>query len=205
MAQKVEIDRVCPSVVCWHRYAPEVKAELFSTAVVLAGEAFLIDPIAIDVNTLRAEIAPAAVSAVISTNENHGRAVAETAAAAGVPVYADSAARPELKLPSAIELRDPEKLAPALSIVPIEGAPAGEIAIFAEPDGGSLIIGDALINMESYGFTFLPAKYCVNHKRMRRALRQLLDLEFQRILFAHGVPIVTNAKRRLAELLESAA
>ena len=81
-----------------------------------------------------------------------------------------------------------------MTAIAIEGAPAGEIAIYADADGGSLVIGDALINMGSYGFTFLPAKYCANHKQMRRSLRKLLDYEFERILFAHGLPIVANAQ-----------
>jgi len=71
------------------------------------------------------------------------------------------------------------------------------------PDGGTLIVGDALINFESYGFTFLPAKYCSNQKQMRRSLRKLLDYRAQRMLFAHGTPILSDASERLRGLLES--
>ena len=64
-----------------------------------------------------------------------------------------------------------------------------------------MIMGDALINFEPYGFTFLPAKYCSNAKMMRRSLPKLLDYSFDRMLFAHGTPIVCGARQRLEELL----
>jgi glyoxylase-like metal-dependent hydrolase (beta-lactamase superfamily II) len=64
-----------------------------------------------------------------------------------------------------------------------------------------VIVGDALINFEPHGFDLLPPKYCTNQKRMIRSLRRLLDLDFKRIFFAHGNPIVTRARDRLASLL----
>ena len=198
-----EVDRVCQTVVTWHRYAPEVKAELFSTAVISEAGAYLVDPIAIDHECLRRTLAPAQIAGVVITNENHERAAVDAAAALGVPIYAHSATRDALYLSAAIELTDGEQFAPGLTVLAIEGAPAGEIAIYAEAEGGSLIIGDALINMGSYGFALLPAKYCANQKKMRRSLHKLLDFDFERIVFAHGMPVVTHAKRRLAEVLES--
>ena len=202
---EVEIDRVSATIVTWHRYAPEVKADLFSTAVISGAGAYLIDPIAIDIQRLREALAPAGAAGVVVTNENHRRAAVDVAAAFDVPVYAQAAARNALDLPSALDLSDGAEFGPGLTAIAIAGAPAGELAIYAEPEGGSLIIGDALINMGSYGFALLPAKYCSNQKQMRRSLRTLLDYDFERIVFAHGLPVVTDAKRRLGELLESDA
>ena len=71
-------------------------------------------------------------------------------------------------------------------------------------DGGTMIMGDALINFEPYDFTLLPAKYCSNAKLMRRSLPKLLDYSFDRMLFAHGTPIVSGAWQRLEELLRQA-
>ena len=85
--------------------------------------------------------------------------------------------------------------------IEIEGGPPGEIAIHSDAEKGSLIIGDALINFEPYGFALLPAKYCSNARLMRRSLRKLLDYTFQRMLFAHGTPILTAARQRLEQLL----
>ena len=189
----------------WHRYAPEVKAELFATALITETGSYLVDPIAIDPERLRTTLAPAPIAGVVVTNENHGRAAVDIAMSFNVPLYAHAAARDAFDLPSANEVSDREEFAPGLTALAIEGAPAGEIAIYAELEGGSLIVGDALINMEAYGFTLLPAKYCSNQKQMRRSLRKLLDYGFERIVFAHGLPVVADAKRRLADLLEASA
>jgi len=49
----------------------------------------------------------------------------------------------------------------------------------------------------------LPRKYCINQKQMIRSLRKLLDLDFARIFFAHGNPIMIRARERLESLLNS--
>jgi glyoxylase-like metal-dependent hydrolase (beta-lactamase superfamily II) len=189
----VEFSRVSPRVSVWSRYDSSVKAELFATAIESAPRVLLIDPIA----PLPEELSGGSPQAVILTNGNHARA----AMLFGAPIYANRGAHSELALPNLREVSTAEGLSDELSVIPIAGAAAGEIALYSQADGGTLVIGDALINMGSYGFTFLPAKYCENHKLMRRSLRVLLDLEFERILFAHGLPIVTNARQRLATLL----
>jgi glyoxylase-like metal-dependent hydrolase (beta-lactamase superfamily II) len=86
-------------------------------------------------------------------------------------------------------------------VIGIEGAGEGETALHYDRDGGTFIIGDALINFEPYGFTFLPAKYCSNQKQMRRSLRKLLAYKAERMLFAHGTPILSGASERLQGLL----
>ena len=81
MRRDVEIDRICPSLVSWHRYAPDVKADLFSTRVISDAGAYLIDPIEIGPERLRSAVSPDAIAGVVVTNENHARASGELAAA----------------------------------------------------------------------------------------------------------------------------
>ena len=83
----------------------------------------------------------------------------------------------------------------------IDGAATGETAFHFADDGGTMVIGDALINLEPYGFTLLPAKYCSDQRAMRRSLRRLLEWPFERLLFAHGTPILTAAREQLETLL----
>jgi hypothetical protein len=89
--------------------------------------------------------------------------------------------------------------------IPVEGAAAGEIAIYCEAGKGTMVMGDALINFDPYGFTFLPPKYCSNFKLMRLSLSKLLDYSFERMLFSHGEPILSNARERLETLLKTRA
>jgi glyoxylase-like metal-dependent hydrolase (beta-lactamase superfamily II) len=90
-----------------------------------------------------------------------------------------------------------------LRVIGIEGAAAGEMILHYASNSGTLIVGDALINFEPHGFTFLPAKYCSNEKEMRRSLQRLLDYIAERMLFAHGTPILSGASERLRGLLAS--
>ena len=90
-----------------------------------------------------------------------------------------------------------------LRVIAIQGAVPGEIALYHAPNGGTLIIGDALINFEPYGFTFLPKKYCQNQKEMRRSVSRLLKSPAERLIFAHGTPIISRATERLRRLLDA--
>jgi hypothetical protein len=192
--------QVAADVWIWHRYEPAVKADLFSTALRLGGGIVLVDPI----SPLPAELEGAfmPVAAVLVTNGNHARDAQAFGTPLAAPIYAHSAAHDELGI---AHVRDISTAAGSkgVTIIPVDGAAAGEVALHTAAGGGTLVVGDALINMGSYGFTFLPAKYCTNPKLMRKSLRALLDLQFERILFAHGEPIMTDARKRLVSLLES--
>src|SRR5205085_11128967 len=89
-----------------------------------------------------------------------------------------------------------------LEVLKVEGAVDGEIALYQASNGGTLIVGDALINLEPYGFGLLPRKYCLNEKLIRSSLCELLARPAERMLFAHGMPVVSGATARLRRLLD---
>lgn len=190
-------DRLSPTLSIWHRYDSKVKADLFSTALITAKGLFLIDPIIDLPDALENE----RVVGIIVTNDNHARATADFATRFPATIYAHPETRDGLQSCDIRPLQDGQNVAPGLLAISVGGAPPGEIALHHDADGGTLIMGDALINMESHGFTFLPAKYCENAKLMRKSLRRLLDYPCERILFAHGTPIMARAHARLEELL----
>ena len=194
MAKATELTRVSTGYVIWQVYEPAVKAELFSTAVGTDSGTVVIDPISL---TDEAREWLGSIVAILVTNVNHARAAKEFAGAATTFVP------PELSrdFPEARVLREGDCIH-GLNAIAIEGAAPGEFAFHHPREGGTLVMGDALINFEPHGFTLLPAKYCVARKQMVRSLRRLLDLRFKRIFFAHGVPILTRARDRLATLLE---
>ena len=124
------------------------------------------------------------IAGIVVTNENHERAAAQFAETFKAPIY-----------------RNGPFADGGLTIVRIEGGPAGEIAVHSNNGNGTMVIGDALINFEPYGFTLLPPKYCTHAKLMRRSLAQLLDYSFERMFFAHGMPILSSARKQLESLL----
>jgi hypothetical protein len=197
-----EVDQVAPGISLWQFYDPAVKADLFSTALETPSGIYLIDPIPLNAEPLSHLEAGREVAGIVVTNENHGRATAQFAERFAVPVFVHATARDTLALPKIIELHDKDRLAPGLTAVTIEGGPAGEIAVHCEGNGGTIVVGDALINFEPHGFALLPAKYSSDFKLMRRSLSKLLEYDFERMLFAHGTPILSGARERLERLLQ---
>ena len=193
-----EFARISTNYALWHTYDPKIKAELFSTAVAAGNGLTVFDPIALP-SAHRTDLESLGrVARIVITNANHARDAATFARSYSAPIFAP----PELKaeLPHSHCLHDALALGP-LRAIRIEGGADGEFALYHPHDTGTLIVGDALINFDPHGFTLLPRKYCTNQKQMIRSLRKLLDLDFSRIFFAHGNPIMIRARERLEALL----
>ena len=198
-----DFDRISSNIAIWHAYDSAVKAEVHSTCLGTSRGTYFVDPIPLARKTLSELISSIPVAGIVVTNGNHHRASAKFAADFSAPIFGLGEAflhQPPLQFRS---VADGDKIYDELTVIGIEGAADGEIALHYVPDGGTFIIGDALINFEPYGFTLLPAKYCSNQKQMRQSLRKLLDYKAERMLFAHGTPILFGANERLLGLLNS--
>ena len=184
----------------WQAYDPAVKSDLFSSAAKVGGRLFLVDPIPLAVAPLAELMVQGEVAGVLVTNANHPRAAAAFARELGVTIFAAQPAIGEFADAKTQPIAGGE-IMPGVAAIPLEGAAPGEMAFHFADHGGTFVIGDALIHFEPYGFSLLPAKYCSNQKQMRRSLRQLLDWPFERLLFAHGSPILSAARAQLETLL----
>ena len=184
----------------WQAYDPRVKADLSSSAVKNDGRLFLVDPIPLAPAPLAELRTHGAVAGVLVTNSNHPRAAVALARQFNTTILAAEPVASAIGGAPAQPLARGE-IMPGVAAIPIEGAASGEMAFHFADNGGTLVIGDALINFEPYGFTLLPAKYCSDQRQMHGSLRQLLDWPFERLLFAHGPPILTSARARLETLL----
>lgn len=189
-------------LACWEAYSAESKVDYHSSALGVDGQLYLIDPILLQ-RELRDELtATAAPAAILLTSGNHARAAETYRKQLSIPIYAHADAREELGIELDGEfLHTSTAELNAFEIIPLPGGAAGEVAIFTPLNGGVVIVGDALINLSAYGFSFLPEKYCSDGKELRRSLSQLLAFSFETMLFAHGQPIVAGARRRLETLL----
>ncbi|HZE57178.1 MAG TPA: hypothetical protein VE031_04935 [Chthoniobacterales bacterium] len=183
MPVAAELEPITLGIWIWRFYDPAIKADLFSTAIKTSHGIYLVDPVPLAPDATSELSEQGAIAGIVVTNENHGRAADDFARRFQVEVY------------------DRGSIGSGLGAISIEGGPAGEIAVYCDADHGTLIIGDALINFEPHGFTLLPSKYCSNAKLMRKSLPKLLDYQFERMLFAHGTPILTAARQRLEQLL----
>ncbi len=189
MKKADEAQRVSRGLWHWQVYEPAVKTDLSCCALVADERLFFIDPIPLAEDALVEIVAQAPAAGVIVTNANHERASAEFCARFEVPLYA----HPESGLPQAVAVD-----IAGIEVLPIPGAAPGEIALHAS---GVVVVGDALIHLEPFGFDFLPETYCADAAAMRSGLRRVLEWEFEVMAFAHGTPIIASARERLRALL----
>ena len=201
MSPATELLRLSDSLSLWQAYDPTVKADLFSSAIQAAAGVFLIDPIPLTQSCLEELTTPMGFAAVLVTNGNHRRAAMELACQLGVSIFAADSVAAEFAPENAKSISKDGEILPGVAAVTIAGAASGETAFHFAENGGTVVLGDALINVEPHGFALLPAKYCSDQKQMRRSLRRLLEWPFERLLFAHGTPILVSARERLERLL----
>jgi len=200
MIEAADLSALTDRLWLWQAYDPAVKSDLFASAVKTAEGLFFIDPIPLASAPLAELTAHGHVAGVLVTNANHPRAAVAFAREAGATIFAAEPIIGELGGGKTESITGGE-IIPGVAAIPLAGAAAGETAFHFAGHGGTVVIGDALINFEPYGFTLLPAKYCSNQEEMRHSLRQLLDWPFERLLFAHGAPILSSARTRLQMLL----
>ncbi len=193
-----EFQIVTPSLAVWQAYEPAVKCDLTCCARRFGNDLIFIDPIPLAKAALAELTADATPIAIIVTNGNHARAAAEFRDRFSVPILAHAAAAAELGLPIDQPLAEGDIVLGHLAVIEIAGAPPGEIALHA---GGVAHVGDALIHLEPMGFALLPEKYCADAREMRRTLGKLLRFDFEVLTFAHGLPLVSQSRRRLENLL----
>ena len=160
----------------WHAYDPACKAELWSTGFTDPQETTLFDPI----DWPKESPWPASPVHIVRTNMNHDRDC-DILLKRG----ASMAARPEGFLP-----------------IPLPGAGEGETAFFHNSTG-SLVLGDALINLAPHGLMLLPDKYCTDPLLLKKSLAGLLRFPIRRIFFAHGDPILSSPLPLLSKILTS--
>lgn len=197
-----ELEPLSRSLAVWRAYDPGVKAELSSAALCVGGQVYLVDPIRLTPRALDGWATGASVDGIFVTNVNHARATGSFAAETDTTIRASAETANQLSDLEIVPLRARERIAERIEVIAIVGAAEGEIAIhFDDQTGGAIILGDALIHFGSDGFALLPEKYCTDQQQLRRSLRQLLDFRFERLLFAHGPPLLANARARLEEIL----
>ena len=171
----------------WEAFDRASKVDLSASAVTVAGGGLVfVDPIGLARKAFQELLAAAGGKpcGVFVTNANHRRAADEFTRDLGVPLL-DAAGAQAL----------------GLNVIPLPGAAPGETALHRPDGGGLMLVGDAVINLCSHPFSLLPDRYCDDPAELRRSLARLLDFPFERLLLAHGEPLMEGARARLAALL----
>ena len=197
MACAEEFQTVREDLFFWQAYDASVKVDLSCCARQTSRGLVLIDPIRLADEALDELTARRRPAAIVLTNGNHERAARDFRKRFQIPIYAHPEALAGLGEVDG-HLREGETFMDELAVVELPGASPGEIALLR---GGVLHVGDALIHLPPAGLDILPDKYCSDPNQLRHSLGKLLSFPFDALTFAHGLPLVTQARERLSQLL----
>ncbi len=188
-----ELDWISDGLAIWHGFDPAVRCECGSTAV-LTGDGWVIfDPIPLSGTAWAELLTVAKVHAIALTSGNHQRDSLALRSALMTSIRAPSAARGEIEADVWCEEGD---LLAGFSLIDLPGGAPGEAAWC---DGRHLIVGDALLHLDQ--LKFLPDKYCSNPAELRKSAKKLSRLAFESVFFAHGLPLLAQAQKKMSALL----
>lgn len=162
-----------------------------------------IDPVQPDDEVLN-ELARRGVARILLTNRNHVRAANLVRERTGGRTYIhpDDAAHARSQGAEIDgELHVGDKIGP-LAVVSASGKSPGEVALHW-PERKILIVGDAVIGNPPGRCSLLREQVMDDPPRLRKSVAQLMTLDFDMLLVGDGVPILSNAKDRLKELVET--
>ena len=185
-----ELDWIGDGLAVWHGFDPEVRCECSSTAV-LTGQGWVIfDPIPLSVAAWAELLAVAKVHAIALTSGNHQRDSLALRPVLKTSIHAPDTAQGEIE--ADVWCKEGDAVAGFFLI----GLPGGAPGEAAWCDGRHLIVGDALIHLDQ--LELLPDKYCSNSAELRKSIKKLWGLEFESVFFAHGLPLLSQAHRKIA-------
>jgi glyoxylase-like metal-dependent hydrolase (beta-lactamase superfamily II) len=196
-----EFQTINDTVYQWSLYDPELKCDLSCTLLRLASGLVVIDPVPLAEAAWKDLLAVAPLRAILLTNGNHPRSADALRRIHKVPIVTTVETRREITelKPDVVLL--PNELLYGIAPIFIPGATPGETAFF-EAKSGVMVLGDAVINVDSArGLELLPDKYCTDAAQNRASLKKLLTFDFKVLTFAHGLPVTDRAKEKLQALL----
>jgi glyoxylase-like metal-dependent hydrolase (beta-lactamase superfamily II) len=197
MARAEEFQTVREDLFFWQAYDPSVKVDLSCCARGTKQGLVFIDPIPLAQEALDQLTAGRRPAAIVLTNGNHERGARDLREQFQIPICAHRDAASDLGEVDRT-LEDGESLVDEFIVVELPGASPGEIALH---NADVIHMGDALIHLPPMGFEVLPDKYCSDPKQLRHSLEKLLSFPFDALTFAHGLPMMTQARQRLSHLI----
>jgi glyoxylase-like metal-dependent hydrolase (beta-lactamase superfamily II) len=169
----------------------------------LADGNLCIDPVDTPADVL-AELARRGVARILLSNRNHVRDANRVRSRTGarMAIHAGDAAYARGQGAEIDDLLEVGERIGPLTVVGVAGKSPGEVA-FHWPARRILIVGDAVIGNPAGQCGLLRDKVMDDPAQLRASVRRLLELDFDTLLVGDGTPILTGAKQRLRELVDT--
>lgn len=195
---------IVPGVFDWSRFHERIQRQVHSTFVAVTDPPVLIDAMPPDVDL--DWFAGREPRHIYLTNRHHYRGADRFVEVFDCDVRCHLAGLHEFDDGAEVKgFRHGDELPGGIRAVEV-GVLCPEETAFHVPVGdGVLALGDAVVRFDS-ALGFVPDQFMGDDPEavkagIRRALRQVLDLRFDTLVFAHGEPWVGGAREALAEWL----
>jgi glyoxylase-like metal-dependent hydrolase (beta-lactamase superfamily II) len=197
-----ELRTVTRNLYGWASFHPQWKTDFNSYALKTSEGVVFIDPLRPDPAVVEKLKALGEPIGILLTSAHHDRASDWFRKQYEIQVYAHEKATADCETKIDVPLMDGERLPGGVKAVYLPGSSAGETAYFAKASGGIVLMGDSLLNQGERGLTLLPDAYIEDKRQLLKSLQKLLELNFKIATFAHGEPIVRDAREAIARFVK---
>jgi glyoxylase-like metal-dependent hydrolase (beta-lactamase superfamily II) len=204
MTPATNLKEITKTLYGWSSFHAQWKIDFDSYALKTPDGIVFIDPMKPAPEVIEKLEALGEPLAVFLTNADHDRDADWFRRRYEIQVYAHEKAKACCDTKINVLVLDGEKLPGGVRVIPLPGTAAGSVAFYTRQSGGIVLIGDSLLNIPGKGLALLPAQYLEDKKQALQSLRQLLDLNFKVATFAHGDPLVKDAKKEITRFLKKA-
>lgn len=191
--------RVVDDVYHWRIENSAIGGAISSSHAVVRGtECVLIDPVALEPKVLHTLPRP---SAILLTATCHQRAAWRYRRELGADVWLPLGARPADEEPDHL-YGDGDTLPLGLLAVHTPGPDPAHYSFLLPEHGGVLFCSDLVANEGTPELHLIPAEYQDDPRETRVSIARLLDLPFETLCLAHGVPVTEAPQAELEAALE---
>lgn len=202
MKPATTLNRITSSLFGWASFQTQWKIDFNSYALKTAAGVVFVDPTMPAPDVLKQLAALGEPLAIVLTNAHHDRDANAFRKQCDVQIYAHEKAPSDCDTKVDVLTVNGETLPGGLKAVFLPGVTTSEMALFTKTAGGVLLIGDALLNTPGKGLQLLPDQFIEDKKQARASLQKLLEFNFKIATFAHGDPIVKDAKKAISGFLK---
>lgn len=197
--------RLAENIYSWNKFHEE-KGLNFNGSLIVCGEkAIVVDPPPHSENEevfldKKLKLRP---SLAIVTNKHHLRDVQWWMERYDIPLAMYETETNDYGFEVSRKLKEGDRVEAKCRILHLPGKTDGEIGIYIEEDGGTLILGDALIGDPMGAIKFLPKDKIKDRELLEKSLQKLRTLSFERLIVGDGEPLLSRAKAAVLKFLDA--
>ena len=203
---------ILPGIFTWGSTYADKPWDLNGYAITFQQTTVLVDPPVPSEDDWPRFDAMNPITQIVLTNRDHVRDIELFRQRYGGRVVAGAN---ELGQLASIDIDEPvrerELIAGGLRVIDLPGKSPGEIGLYFEPRhhavsreiGGILLLGDAIIGNPPGQLSLIPESKLDDPLMLRQSLRKLFNFDFDVLLLCDGESILSNAKPKVAEFLNT--